>query len=257
MKTLFALFGLSIVINTFGSIQTKNNDLKTNSFKAGESLKYQMSYGFIDAGVATLELNETKYAGKSFYHARAIAKTSGVTDKLYNVRDVYETVFDAQTGLPIKSIRNVKEGNYKAYEEVIYYQRSGKAVSTIKGEVSIPNRIHDMVSSFYFLRNNLFENIKVGDTIKMQTFFDNKVYPLQIRYKGIETIKTKHGKISCLKFNPIVEPGRVFDTPDDMEIWISNDENKIPIRVQLNLFVGSVKCDLIEYSGLASVFPKR
>ena len=63
-------------------------------------------------------------------------------------------------------------------------------------------------------------------------------------------------KISCLKFNPIVEPGRVFDTPDDMEIWISNDSNKIPVKIKLNLFVGSVNCDLVQYSGLAAKFPR-
>ena len=77
---------------------------------------------------------------------------------------------------------------------------------------------------------------------------------LDIRFYGTETIKTKFGKVNCLKFSPLVEPGRIFDSPDDVTIWVSNDNNKIPIRIQFNLIIGSVKCDLVEYENLKNNF---
>ena len=71
---------------------------------------------------------------------------------------------------------------------------------------------------------------------------------------GYETVKTKLGKVECMKFIPIVITGRVFKNPDDMVVWFSKDKNFIPIRIRFNLFVGAVYCDLIEYKGLLHAF---
>ncbi len=185
-------------------------------------------------------------------HAKALAKTSGLTDKLFKVRDLYECYLDPETCTPIKSIRNVNEGKYKFYNEVEYNVSDKKAVSQKTGEHSVPENIQDIVSSFYFARNSLFKDLKKGQVLTINTFFDDKIYPLKIRFKGHETLKTPFGKINCLKFSPEVEPGRVFDTKDDLEVWISNDKNYIPVLIRLNLIVGSVKCELIDYDCLVA-----
>lgn len=236
-----------------------NQDIITETelpFKPGEQLVYSMHYGFINGGSAGLYVREAVINGKKVFHAKALAKTEGLTDRLYKVRDVYESYFDPNTGLPIKSIRNIREADYRKYNEVRYYHDSNMVHSKLKGEKVVPDNIFDMLSGFYFARKELFTDLKKEQIVEINTYFDDEVYPLKIRYKGCEVIETEFGEISCLKFMPVVEPGRVFDTEDDLEIWISDDKNKIPVRVQLNLFIGSAKCELISYSGLAHKFGK-
>lgn len=248
MKVLF------IILVFFTSFLNKKPDIaeisSTSAFKSGETLKYRLHYGIIDGGLAFLNIEEKVFEGKKVFHAKAYAKTSGMADKLFKVKDIYECYMDLETCRPIKSIKNIKEGNYKQYNEVYYNFPANMAISKRTGEHAIPENIQDVVSSFYYARNSLFKNLIKGQVIPLNTFFDDKIYPLKIRFIGIEVIESEFGKINCLKFSPEVEPGRVFTTKDDLVIWISNDENLVPIRIQMNLIVGSVKCDLVAYEGL-------
>lgn len=249
MKTIILTIISFFVFSAFTSIENVQLN-EISAFKSGETLKYRLHYGFIDGGLAFLNIEEKTLNGRKVFHAKAFARTAGIADKLFNVRDLYECYFDAQTCTPLKSVRNITEGKYKLYNEVDYFVAEKKAHSQKTGEHKVPENIQDFVSAFYFARNTLFSNIKTGDIITINTFFDDKIYPLKIRYRGIETISCNYGKIKCMKFSPEVEPGRVFDTKDDLDIWISADINKVPVRIQMNLAVGSVKCDLVESTGL-------
>lgn len=224
--------------------------IPNEAFNSGEVLKYSLHYGWLNGGVAFLDIQEKELDGEKVYHARAVAKTIGIADKLYRVRDIYESYINPETGLPIKSIRNVRESNYKKYNEVLYNHEDSTIVSKLSGKRKVPANIQDMLSAFYYARRILFKNINEGEVVTIETYFDDELYPLHVRYLGKETIRSKVGKIKCLKFSPVVEPGRVFDTEDDLKIWVSDDKNFIPVRVQLNFIVGSVKCDLEAYSGL-------
>jgi len=181
-----------------------SDEIPNTAYKAGESLRYVVSYGWIEGGEACLNLREIQMNGKTVHHAIANAKTLGITDKIYKVRDIYESYFDAETGLPIKSIRNVKEGSYEDYNEVLFYHKNKIAKSKKTGEHKIVENIQDMVSVFYFARRALFNNVKTGQIITINTFFDDKVYPLQVRFKGFEKIKTKFGMSSLLVVEPQV-----------------------------------------------------
>ncbi|RLD49551.1 MAG: DUF3108 domain-containing protein [Bacteroidetes bacterium] len=229
-----------------------NNEIPNSSFKDGESLKYQVHFGWIVGGTASLNVKEIDFKGKKIFYTNAKAKSIGLTDKIYKVRDTYSSFIDAKTGKPIKSIRDIRESNYRYYNEVYFFQ--DKVKSTKSGEHKVPENMFDVLSAFYYARRALFDNLKEGDVITLNTFFEDDIFPLEIRYKGVEEIYSPVGKIKCLKFNPIVEPGRIFDSEDDMKIWISNDKNHVPIRVQFDLIVGSLKCDLIEYNGLKNDF---
>jgi hypothetical protein len=91
---------------------------------------------------------------------------------------------------------------------------------------------------------------EVGDELIMDTYFADEIFPLKMRYVGDEKIKTKLGAFHSMKFSPVVEPGRIFDSEDDVTIWLSKDKNFIPLQIRIDLIIGSIKCDLIEYSGL-------
>lgn len=227
------------------------NNLYKKSFVAGEKLKYIAHFGVLNAGSATLELNDSVYSGTKVFHAKAYANTIGVADKLYKVRDIYESFFNKSTGLPYMSIRNIHENKYKYYNEVYYYHDEKRLYSKRSGDHEVPENILDMLSAFYFMRDAMFNKIKkVDDFIILDTYFADELFPLKMRYVGDETIKTKMGKFYCMKFSPVVEPGRVFDSEDDVTIWISKDKNYIPLQIRIDLVIGSIKCDLVEYSGL-------
>ena len=108
----------------------------------------------------------------------------------------------------------------------------------------------DLLSAFYYARTLDMGNIGVGQEFEIQTFFDREMYPLKFKYLGKEVVKTKLGSFNCLKFRPMVEKGRVLKEEEDMTLWVSDDQNKVPIRLKTDLLVGSIEMDLVEYKNL-------
>ena len=221
-----------------------------NNFVSGEKLRFVIYYGIIDAGIVETELISVNNNGKETYHSKLLARTTGLADRLYKIRDEYQSFFDPATLLPYRAIRDISEGRYKRYQ-VDNYDHINSKVINLKDEVfDIPLNTRDMVSVFFFVRNIDFSKLREGDLIKITTFFDNEIFPFDMRYRGTETIRTRMGTFNCIKLVPYVEPGRIFTKEDDMTIWISNDRNRVPVRIRFDLKIGSVKCDLIEFSGL-------
>lgn len=221
-----------------------------NHFKSGERLEFVIYYGILDAGFVEADLEMVEHDGLTAYHSRMLAKSTGLADRLYKVRDEYHAVFDPVSLLPLQSIRDVREGRYEKYNFVTYDYDSLKALNSQGEYYDIPPDVRDMVTVFHYIRNADFPSMKSGDIIKINTFFDNEIFPFDMRFRGTEIIKTRKGSYQCYKLVPYVEPGRIFNTEDDMTIWLSADRNRVPIRVKMDLKVGSIKVDLIEYSGL-------
>ena len=221
-----------------------------NNFRSGEKLRFVIYFGLIDAGYVHSELVLSSYEGKQVYHSKMMAKTAGLADKLYKVRDEYQAWFDPVTLLPLKSVRDINECKYHKYDFAVYDHPNRKVTNHKNVSQDVPPDIRDMLSTFYYLRNIEFEGMKDGQIIRFNTFFDDELFPFDMRYRGKEEIKTRMGSYKCIKLVPYVEPGRIFNKEDDMTIWISDDRNRVPIRVRFDLKVGSVKCDLIEFSGL-------
>ncbi len=229
------------------------------AFKTGEKLKYSVHYGIIRGGEAILEVREGKYDNKTVNHLYLQGRTVGLANKLYNVNDIYQSFTNLKTDLPYMSIRDINENRYSKYtvQTFDHLTRSDSTIvnSTDTGEVLAPPNSNDILSAFYYLRNRLlWKPIKVGDTLVVDTYFSDEVYSMKVRFIGYETIKTKLGKINCMKFLPVVITGRVFKNEDDMTVWFTNDKNFLPVRVKFDIFVGSVYCDLIDYKNLLHPF---
>ena len=111
-----------------------------------------------------------------------------------------------------------------------------------------------MISTFYFLRSQNTTNLKTGDEINVSMFFDDKSYPFKLKFLGYETLKTKFGKVKTQKFRPLVQAGRVFKAQESVTVWITADDNKIPIKMKASLAVGSLRAELEAYKGLANPF---
>ena len=226
--------------------------IKPNTaFKNGETLTYQIRYGFVVGGTTTLSITDALYNKKQVFHAVAMGQTTGVADKVYGVKDIYESWFDKETNLPYKQIRSIKEGHYKNYNVVTYNRKNNTVHSKLSGVHEVPEKILDLASTFYYLRRIDFSKVNEGDIIFVNMFFSDEIFPFHLRFRGKETIKTKFGKISCIKISPVVEVGRMFKSPDDLTIWFTDDDNRLPVLVKMDIrIVGAVLLKLINYENI-------
>ena len=121
--------------------------------------------------------------------------------------------------------------------------------------VDLESNIQDLVSAYYFLRNNYQTNtIQKGDVVKLNIFFDAETFLFKLKFLGRETIKTKFGKVKCLKFRPYVMAGRIFKEEESLTLWVTADRNKLPIKIKADLSVGSLRADLVALKGLKHPF---
>lgn len=227
------------------------------AYLPGERVNFEIHYGVIQGGVVSLELRSDTFRGKEVLHSVLTGKTTGMADAVFKVKDIYESYFEQSTGLPVFSIRNIREGRYTKYNEVIFdhYSRPDSAVLTsdLTGVHVTEKGIHDILSCFYFMRDNHLPNhekLKKGDIITINTWFADEFYPVIMRYMGTEEIRTKVGRIKCLKFNPVTEVGRLFKTQDDVTFWFTADRNHLPVRIRFNIFVGAFVAEIVDYDGL-------
>lgn len=226
-------------------------------YKPGEKLTYEVRYGPITGGYATLELQNDTFAGQKAVRATFIAKTVGMVDAIYKIKDIYEVYMHPETELPLKSIRNIREGRYRKYNVVLFDHniRPDSAVlsSDLTGRHVTQKGIHDIITCFYYFRKNYLANgyqFKVGETITVMTWFTDQLYPITLKYIGMEEARTKVGKMKCYMFNPVTEVGRLFKTNEDVTFWFSADKNYLPVKIRVDIFVGAFMVDLSEYEGL-------
>ncbi|MGB3774410.1 MAG: DUF3108 domain-containing protein [Leeuwenhoekiella sp.] len=231
------------------------------AFEAGEWFKFRLSYsGWFKAGEATLSVTDERLKNSSVYHIKGEGVTTGMTKLFFSVDDNYETYVDKKTMLPYRFVRKIDEGGHTKDKIIDFDQRQQKAYvfdkkHNRKSTFDTPVSVHDMVSSFYFLRDKIdMENLKEGSETGLNMFFDEENFKFKLRFLGHEIIETKFGKVNTLVFRPIVQAGRVFKEKESLTLWVSADKNKIPLRIKADLAVGSLKADLDAYKGLKHPF---
>jgi hypothetical protein len=253
MKNLFLIYAFIFLFLSTGKGQI-------TAYQPGEKIHYIIHYGFINGGEAILELNKDTSTGKELWHSVITGRTLGMADALFKVLDIYESYMNPETELPLRSVRNISEGNYKRYNVVDFdhstRQDSAILTSDMTGVHITPQGIHDILSCFYWFRNRIMPNIdsiKKGEMITIMTWFTDELYPIQLRYIGPEEVKTRAGRIKCHKFNPVTEKGRLFKTEEDVSFWFSADNNFLPVKIRFDIFVGAFIVDMEDYEGL--IFP--
>jgi len=232
---------------------------QVKSYKPGEKAKYTIQYGVFTSGIGSLEVNSDTLDGKEVWHAKFFARTTGLADAIFKVVDIYEVYIDPKTELPAKSIRNVHEGRYKRYNVVTFDHKTRRdsaiLYSDLTGEHIAPKGIHDIISCFYYFRNHILpegSKLKKGDLLEITTWFTDQLYPIRLRYVGMDDVKIKGGKVKCYKFNPVTEVGRLFKTEEDVSFWFSADKNFLPVKIRFDIFVGAFMVELTSYEGLVA-----
>jgi hypothetical protein len=223
---------------------------KTGAFQEGESLKYKLKYGFITAAEASLKVEGTdvKFDNRPTFHLIAEGRTSGTFDIFYKVRDRYDSYVDKQTLLPYMYLENIRESSYRRTDKVRFYQDQQKIVGE-KGTFNGEAQTFDLISAYYFARSLDLSTIQPGDKIKMSYFLKDEVSPFEIEYVGKERIKTPLGYFNCLKFSPAIQPGRIFKKDSRLYLWITDDGNRIPVKAQVEILIGSVTLEITGATG--------
>lgn len=253
MKKLFLTTTLFILLANQLSAGDDFCGIRNNAFTDGEQIDYNIYYSalgiYINAGTASFNADVEMLNNKPVYHVVGSGTSNSNYDFIFKVRDKYESYFDTATLQPYKFIRDVNEGGFKIYENVTFNQKANTAI-TNKGVFKVPNCVQDVLSAIYYARNIDFNAYKPGDKIPFNMFLDNETYNLYIKYMGKEVVKTKFGKFNAIKFNPLLIKGTIFQGGEGMTVWVSDDPNHIPLRIESPIVVGSIKVDMMGYDNL-------
>jgi hypothetical protein len=246
-------FLLCMLFSVYFSAGGQTAAFQNNAFQPDEKITYTVFYNvvgiYLNAGTATFTTLSDKFQNNDVFHVVGEGKTNPHYDWIFKVRDRYESYFDAKDLQPLKFVRNVNEGKYSKHEEVTFNQQTNTAV-TSNGVYKVPENVQDVISVLYYARNIDYSSYHVDEKIPFTMFLDNQVYNMYIHYIGKETIKTKYGKFNAIKLKPLLLKGSIFEGGEKMTIWVTDDANHIPVRVESPIAVGSVKIDLMHYENL-------
>lgn len=188
------------------------------------------------------------------YRTEVVGNSKGAFDHIVRIRDVWGSYFDTVNYQPQKSFRSIQENRYRKKEEIYFdYERNKARLQTEEGspeEVAISPNVQDMVSGYYFMRMLGYENFRKNDTIRMNGIFENKTYDFKILFLGKEKIKTEFGKVNAFLISPIMPKNKLFRGKNPIKMWISDDQNRIPLKIEAELLLGSLDMDIVDYQNL-------
>lgn len=250
MRLKFTLL-LTLVFGAGCAFAQEPSKTKDVAFKVGEQLDYKLKYGFFTAAEAHIKVEEStnKFNGNPAFHIIADGNTAGTFDVFYKVRNRYESFIDKQTLLPYFYTENRHEGGYTHTDKVTFDHKQEK-ISAASGTYALRGQVFDFPSAYYFARCLDVSKMRIGERFEMRYFLEDSVQTLGITFVGREKIKCSLGTFNCLKFNPTIVPGRIFRKGSKLYLWITDDENRIPVRAHVEVVVGSITMELANAQGL-------
>lgn len=221
------------------------------AFAPGEQLSYKLKYGIFTAAEANIKVEDSKltYEGKPCWHIIADGNTAGTFDVFYKVRNKYESFIDRSSLQPFFYTENRHEGNWHHTDNVTFDHEAGK-IKANKGSFDFKGKVFDFVSGYYFCRSVDVSKMKTGDEFDLQYFLDDGIHTLTVTFMGREKVKCMLGTFNCLKFNPTIIPGRIFRKDSKLYLWVTDDENRIPVKAHVEVIVGSLSMELASAKGL-------
>lgn len=265
MKTRFALLPIVLLFLSYPVFSQDGGKCSTNKqvFKAGEKVKYIMTYNWFlvwtDVGEVTFKVLEDQIFNQKAYKLKGFGKTYKFYDWFYQVRDIYESWVDPNTLRPMYYKRDVNEDGYLIdityrynWQDSVAYSQSKKTNDPFKRDtIKLPKCTHDIMSIIYHARNLDFSEYEVNEKIPINLLLDSQIERIYIRYKGKETKRVrKLGKFNCIKFTGYLVKGDIFKGGEDLEVWVTDDKNRIPVWIESPIKVGKIKARLADYDSL-------
>jgi hypothetical protein len=250
---------LAIMLACFAGKALSQN----KSFQPGESLKYSIGYQlmgvWVGAGDVTFTVKEEDLWGNHCYKFKGFGTTYPRYDWFYKVRDTYTSYADQKSLQPYRFTRDVSEGGFYYREDNIYRYSDSSVYSVLKVKEKplkldtfpIKKNSFDVLSLVYESRSIDFSSKRIGDRILLRMVIDRGTHDIFIRYLGTDTYEhDEFGEIECYVFSPLLVEGSIFKAGEGMKVWVSKDNNRIPIFIESEIRVGTIRSELIEYSGL-------
>lgn len=240
-----------------------NCSVVNKSFSNGERVVYEMSYTWFfvwtDVGEVEFSVSEDNRFGKNMLHLKAMGRSYAFYDWFFKVRDLYESWVDPVTLNPHYFNRDIYEGGYTKENEYKFNWNSNELYARVRRRkganrfdtLKIDKCTYDVVTAIYVARNLDFINVKVGKSFPVNAIMDEKVYNVGYKFLGREVKKIPgQGKFRCLKFQVDVVAGDVFKDDQKIYVWVTDDQNKIPVSIESPIIVGSVKARVKSLKGL-------
>ncbi|MFT7611758.1 MAG: hypothetical protein ACI9J3_000704, partial [Parvicellaceae bacterium] len=194
---------------------------------------------------------------KECFHFNGRGKTFKEYDWFFKVRDQYQSFATQKDLKPQRFIRNVREGSTNLYYDYTFNHSRNEAycikskTDKTKDTIKKTACAFDVMTTVYYARSIDFSKYKVNDTIPLTMLLDGSKYETYIRYTGKGTAKTRSGQTyRVIKFRPLLIEGTIFTGGEDMEVSVSDDKNRIPILVEAQILVGSIRVYLDKKTGL-------
>ncbi|MCH7409145.1 DUF3108 domain-containing protein [Belliella sp. DSM 111904] len=234
---------------------------KNSAFKHGEELTFKVSYGFLDAAEAKMKVNPhvSTINSNPVYKIDVTGQTLGIF-KLFKVNNVWGSYLDTAKIIPHQFYQHIEEGKFRKNERIIFDHKKGNAMVRLYDkenkkvvetkDFKVPSNVQDIVSGFYLLRTMDLSKYKKGDTIAITGFFDKEIYNIKLIYGGKEKLSTSVGDFDTFMFTPIMPSNKLFKGEHPVTVWVSDDENKIPLKIKARLVVGALNMDITEAKGL-------
>lgn len=221
------------------------------AFQVGEKLTFDITYGPITAGEAIMEVPSMRLINeRRAYEVNVKARSLKSFDWMFKVRDRYTTYIDEQGIFPWRFDQVVREGKYSR-DFAAFFDPIAKTAKTTDGNThKTPQYVHDVVSAFYYVRTLDLSKTKKGEVIKLENFYKDRSHPLNIRVLGRQKVKTDAGTFNTIVLEPMVVEGGLFKNEGSIKIWMTDDHNKMPVKMATKVIVGSINAELTKYEGV-------
>jgi hypothetical protein len=235
-------------------------------FRPGEVVTYKGYYNlgkvWLYAGDVEFSVSDSKYQSRPALHFNVVGNSQPSYDWIYKVRDRFQSYVDPETFLPVWAERNTSEKKYLAHETYTFTAGARRLLCSVENSdtpfyrdtIYSKEPVLDLLTAIYYCRTIDFEKYKPSDKIPIKVVVDGKIYPLYLRYIGKEIVKNHDDDrtFRCIKFAAMVIEGTIFKAGENMFIWVTDDMNRIPVKVEAKILIGSVKAHLNTVSGLRS-----
>jgi len=231
--------------------------VENRAFRVGERLVFDVNYGFITAGEAIIQIPRIeRVRDRDAYRVEFLVNSLPSFSWIYKVEDRYLTFIDTAWLLPHRFEQHIREGSYSR-DFVADFDRERRLAVTTEGEFPILPEVQDILSAFFYARTIDYSSMGPGDSILLYNYYRDKYYELMIRVLGRQELEVAAGTFRTIVVEPVVKEGGLFKSEGRIVIWLTDDELKVPVRVNTKVVIGSIDSELREYSGLAGPLKAR
>jgi hypothetical protein len=235
------------------ALRTVSNE----AFGVGERLVFDVNYGMITAGEAVMAIPAfDSIEGRKCYRVEFSVNSLPSFSWIYKVEDRYLTFIDIETIAPWRFEQHIREGSY-ARDFVAEFDQFRGLAKTKDSVYQVPEYVHDIMSAFYYTRTLDFDGMERGDYITLHNFYKNKSHELRVRFLGRQELEVAAGTFRTIVVEPLVKEGGLFKSEGRIVVWLTDDERKIPVRVNTKVVIGSIDTELRSYSGLVGPLGAR